>query len=98
MQPVAVSVDAPAISGDLARKAGYTFPLLSDADGAVIRRYGLTHKGAGIGGQDVARPAEFLIDRTGTIRWRNLTDDYRVRARAEQMLEEARSLDRSARR
>jgi peroxiredoxin len=45
-------------------------------------------------GQDVARPAEFLVDRTGTVRWRNLTEDYRVRARVEQMLEQARSLQR----
>ncbi len=94
MRPVAISVDSPAISADLAKKAGYTFPILSDPDGAVIRQYGLTHKGAGIGGADVARPAEFLLDRSGTIRWRNLTDDYRVRARVEQMLEQARSLDR----
>lgn len=92
MRPVAISVDAPAVSADLAKKAGYTFPILSDPDGAVIRRYGLTHEGAGIDGQDVARPAEFLLDRGGTVRWRNLTDDYRVRARVEQMLEQARAL------
>ena len=67
-------------------------PLLSDPDGAVIRRYGLTHEGAGINGQAVARPAEFLLDRTGTVRWRNLTEDYRVRARPEQVLEQARML------
>ena len=89
---MAISVDAPAVSAELARKAGYTFPILSDPDGAVISKYGLTHKGAGIGGQDVARPAEFLLDRTGTIRWRNLTEDYRVRARPEQVLEQARTL------
>jgi peroxiredoxin len=91
---VAISVDAANVSADLAKKAGYTFPILSDPGAAVITRYGLTHKGAGIGGADVAKPAEFLVDRTGTVRWRNLTEDYRVRARAEEMLEEARSLNR----
>jgi peroxiredoxin len=40
----------------------------------------------------VARPAEFLLDRTGTVRWRNLTEDYRVRARVEEILERARAL------
>jgi len=40
----------------------------------------------------VARPAEFLLDRTGTVRWRNLTEDYRVRARPQQVLEQARML------
>ena len=92
VRPVAISVDAPAVSAELARKAGYTFPILSDPDAAVIRQYDLLHKGAGMGGGDVARPAEFLLDRTGTVRWRNLTEDYRVRARVEEILGQARAL------
>jgi len=58
----------------------------------VIRSYDVLHKGAGENGRDIARPAEFLIDRTGVVRWRNLTEDYRVRATPEQMLAAARSL------
>lgn len=85
-------MDAPEVSAELARKAGYTFPILSDRDAAVIREYDLVHKGAGMGGADVARPAEFLLDRTGTVRWRNLTEDYRVRARVEEILAQARKL------
>lgn len=92
VRPIAISVDAPSVSADLARKAGYTFPILSDPDGAVIRQYDLLHKGAGIEGADVARPAEFLLDRTGTVRWRNLTEDYRVRARPEEIIERAGEL------
>lgn len=91
MQPVAISVDTPEESGDLAKKAGYTFPLLSDRNADVIKRYDLLHKGAGEGGRDIARPAEFLVDRNGVVRWRNLTEDFRVRATPEQMLEAARS-------
>ena len=34
----------------------------------------------------MARPAEFLIDRNGVVRWRNITDDYRVRMRPEEVL------------
>jgi peroxiredoxin len=68
--------------------------LLSDPNAATITRYGILHKGAGEHGHDIARPAEFLLDRTGTVRWRNLTGDFRVRARAEQMLEAARMLNR----
>jgi peroxiredoxin len=80
------------VSRELARKAGYTFPILSDRDAAVIRQYDLLHKGAGIEGADISRPAEFLLDRTGTIRWRDLTEDYRVRARPEEIVEKARTL------
>jgi peroxiredoxin len=89
---VAISVDSPSESQDLCRKAGYTFPFLSDPNTEVIRRYDLLHKGAGIDGHDIARPAEFLIDSSGVIRWINLTDDLRVRARPEQMLQAAKSL------
>ena len=92
VRPVAISVDSPSESQDLCRKAGYTFPFLSDPDTEAIRRYDLLHKGAGVNGHDVARPAEFLIDSSGVIRWINLTDDLRVRARPEQMLQAAKSL------
>jgi len=44
-------------------------------------------------GHDIARPAEFLVDRAGTVRWRNLTGDIRVRARPEEMLEAAKMLN-----
>jgi peroxiredoxin len=89
---VAISVDTPEQSRDLSKKAGYTFPLLSDAGTATIRRYDLVHKDAVEKGHDIARPAEFLIDRDGIVRWRNLTENFRVRARPEQMLDAARNL------
>ena len=89
---MAISVDSPSESQDLCRKAGYTYPFLSDPNTQAIRRYDLLHKGAGVNGHDIARPAEFLIDSSGVIRWINLTDDLRVRARPEQMLQAAKSL------
>jgi len=90
--PVAISVDTPEESRDLCQRAGYTFPFLSDRNADVIRKYDLLHKGAGEQGRDIARPAEFLVDRTGTVRWRNLTEDLRIRATPEKMLEAAQSL------
>jgi peroxiredoxin len=89
VRPVAISVDSPEVSRDLARKAGYSFTLLSDPDGTVIRRYNLRHEGGSPEGHDIARPAEFLVDSTGTVRWTNFTEDIRIRARAEEMLAEA---------
>jgi peroxiredoxin len=89
---VAISVDSPSESQDLCRKAGYTFPFLSDPNTEAIRRYDLLHKGAGVNGHDIGRPAEFLLDSSGAIRWINLTGDLRVRARPEQMLQAAKSL------
>ena len=92
IKPVAISVDSPEESRDLRQQAGYTFPFLSDPKAEAIRRYDLLHAGAGIKGQDVARPAEFLVDSTGTVRWVNLTENYWVRARPEQVLEVAGTL------
>jgi peroxiredoxin len=83
-------VDAPEVSRNLAAKAGYTFPILSDPSAEVIRRYDLLHKGGGPEGTDISRPAEFLVDSSGTVRWVNFTEDIRIRARADQMLAAAR--------
>ena len=92
IRPVAISVDTPEESRDLTQKAGYTFTFLSDRNAEVIRRYDLVHAGAGITGNDVARPAEFLVDSSGTVKWINLTENYWVRARPEQVLEVAKLL------
>lgn len=92
IRTVAISVDKPEVSADLSRKAGYTFTILSDPDTAVIRQYHLLHTGGGPEGHDIARPAEFLVDSTGIIRWVNFTEDIRVRARAEEMLAAARAI------
>ena len=92
MRPVAISVDTPDESKDLCRKAKYTYTFLSDPNAETISRYGLLHKGAGVNGHDIARPAELLLDSTGTVRWANYTEDFRVRARPEQILAAARGL------
>ena len=92
IRPVAISVDTSEESRHLAQSQGYTFPILSDRNADVIRRYDLAHAGAGIHGEDIARPAEFLIDSSGTVRWINLTENYWIRARAEDILEKSRLL------
>jgi len=89
---VAISVDKPEVTRDLMHKAGYTFTFLSDPNADVIRRYDLVHAGAGENGHDIARPAEFLVDTTGTVRWINLTENYWIRARPEDILDKAKLL------
>lgn len=89
---MAISVDAPEVSRDMREKAGYTYTFLSDPQAEVIRRYDLVHAGAGEQGRDIARPAEFLVDSSGTVRWVNLTENYWVRARPEQFIEAAKAL------
>ena len=67
----------------------YTF--LSDPNAEVIRRYDLLHAGAGVNGHDIARPAEFLLDSPGIVRWVNLTK-ISAWATPDEMLKAARAL------
>jgi peroxiredoxin len=49
---------------------------LSDPDQVVIKRYGLEDESLG---RDLARPATFILDEEGVIRWRHLPSDWRNR-------------------
>jgi peroxiredoxin len=93
IRPVAISVDTPAQSEKLAKSAGYTFSLLSDQKREVIVRYDLVHKGGGPAGEDISRPAEFLLDARGTVRWRMLTENYWRRATPKMIMEAAKVLE-----
>lgn len=86
---MAISVDTPETNREMLAQAGYTFPILSDPMAEAIQRYDLVHAGQGVNGHAIARPAEFLLDSSGIVRWVNLTENYWVRARPEQILEAA---------
>ncbi len=92
VRPVAISVDPPEVSSDLRKKAGYTFTFLSDRGSVAIRQYDLLHVAGAPDKHDISRPAEFLVDSSGIIRWVNLTEDIRVRARAEEMIAAANAI------
>lgn len=83
---VAVSVDPVETTSKHVRKLGLTYTFLSDSERKVTRLYNIVHAGAGPDDTDIPRPAEFLIDPAGTIRWANYTEDYRIRARPEHVL------------
>jgi peroxiredoxin len=70
---------------------GLNFPLLSDPKAEVIRRYGLFHA-KGHGDDDIARPADILLDGQGTVRWAMFTDNFRVRAHPDVLLAAAKVL------
>jgi uncharacterized protein (TIGR01244 family) len=83
---VAISVDPPATTREHIKKQGYNFLFLSDEKREVLRQWDLVHPGA-FRGEDIARPAEFLLDPEGIVRWVHLTDRYQVRPKGEQLLE-----------
>ena len=53
-----------------------TFPLLSDFNKTVIRQYDVVNPDM-IGLKDIAKRATFVIDRNGTIAYREILDDAR---------------------
>ena len=81
------------VNKELANKVQLAFPLLSDTREQVIRWYDVLHAGAGPQKQDIARPAEFLIDPTGIVRGVYLTNDFRVRARGDLVLKATENMD-----
>jgi peroxiredoxin len=64
------------------------FSILSDPELKVTSAYDLLHREASIDGGDIARPAVFIIDRQGIVRWRALTNNWRVRVRSAAVLEQ----------
>ncbi len=84
---IAISVDTTEENARLAKSLGLDFPILSDAAGVAITTWGLVHEGGKPGGGAIARPATYLVEPDGTISWRNLTENYRIRVRPEHVLD-----------
>jgi peroxiredoxin len=87
-----ISVDPPETNHGHRQELGLTFPMLSDVKAETIRRYDLLHVKGGPDGTDISRPAEFLVDSTGTVRWVNLTESVAVRALPDEALKAFDSL------
>ena len=62
---------------------------LADPDMLVVRGYGLEDVTMG---REVARPAAFVVDRKGVVRWRNLPRDWRDRPDGPDYLEALRGV------
>jgi peroxiredoxin Q/BCP len=88
-QVLALCADPVEENAKVVEKLKLDFPILADPDKIAIQAYGLLHKDAltASGSGDIARPAVFILDRQGIIRWRQLTDNWRVRVRPETIIE-----------
>ena len=74
---LAVSVDSVFSHKAFAEKLGLEFPLLSDFNREVIERYGVAYDEV-LGLKKVAKRAVFVIDPSGTVRYKWVTDDFRT--------------------
>jgi peroxiredoxin len=79
----------PTGQGTLATAAAPTepikvdFPLMEDTNHRVIDRYGLLNPE----GKGWPHPATYLIDKQGTVRWKFVEVDYKVRATNDMILQ-----------
>ena len=91
---MAICVDGVEQNAKLHDGLGLSYPILSDSERLAIDAFGLRHEGGSpMDAEAIARPASFLVDETGRIVWRDLTDDWRVRLRGERVLEALDALD-----
>jgi peroxiredoxin len=72
---------------ELAEKLKLPFPVLSDSDHKAIDAYGLYN----VEGK-IAKPALFVIDKSGVVRWVFLNEDYKIRALNDAVLDELKKL------
>lgn len=62
------------------------FPMLSDPGSATVDRYALRDPTyAGTENYGLPRPAVFVLDREGRVRWAAIEDDYRQRPSTEEV-------------
>ncbi len=82
---VAISSEDRAEASTLKNELAISFPILSDADRAVIERYGVFHENEPKG-RPIARPSVFIIDPEGIIRYRYVGEDARDRPSPDELL------------
>ena len=84
---IAISVDAPEKSLEMARKLKLPFAVLSDPEHKIIDAYDLYN----IEGK-ISKPATFVLDTRGIVRWSFFEEDYKVRPLEDVLLEELRKV------
>ena len=86
---IAASVDPPEKAKAMAERTGAAFAFLSDENGQLIKYYDIWHKRQPEK-SDIAIASSFLYSQSGELIWQNITDDYKLRPKPEEILQAAR--------
>lgn len=95
---IAIAPDPPEKLQDIVPKVKskitgeFLITLLSDADHAVIDRYGLLNEQAASRGRFLPHPTTYVIDKTGVVRWKFTEVDYKIRPTNAMILTELQKL------
>ena len=82
---VAIAPDSVEQNKQVVEWLGLDFSILSDPQLKATAAFGLLHPDAAPGGGDLPRPATYIAE-GGVARWRDLTDNWRIRPRPDQLL------------
>ena len=89
--PLAIAVQRPRALIEYVERKGITYPLLADIDRHTIKSYGVYHW-LGLTAYKVARPATFIIDKLGIIRYMYIGSNQFDLAEQEEILEHLKLL------
>jgi peroxiredoxin len=88
---LAIVVDPVQQNADVVEQLGLAYRILADPEMRVIDAYDLRHTDGGPTG-NIARSATFVLDKDGVVRWRDLTENFRHRPHAEDVVAEVAKL------
>jgi peroxiredoxin len=74
-QILAVSVDSPYTLAKWKEEQGFNFPLLSDFNKTVSKKYDSLYKEFGLGLKGVSKRSAFVIDREGIVRYAEVLEN-----------------------
>jgi peroxiredoxin len=90
---VAISVDSPFANKAFAEHNNLTFPLLCDYNREVVRLYDVYHEDfAGLKGYVAAKRSVFVLDGTGTVRYKWVTENPGIEPPYEEVFRAVESL------
>lgn len=74
-QILAISVDSPFTLAKWKEEQGFNFPLLSDFNKTVSKKYDSLYKEFGMGLKGVSKRAAFVIDKTGLVKYAEVLEN-----------------------
>ncbi|QCJ47851.1 redoxin domain-containing protein [Haloprofundus sp. MHR1] len=80
-----VSVDTPFALNEFRRQNDLRFPLLSDTNRTLVERYGVSMDFASLGVENVAKRAVFVVDESGAVTYKWVSDDPGVEPNYEEI-------------
>ncbi len=85
---IAISADPPPLVVTTRQRLNLTYLILSDAEKEAISAYNVVDPS----NPRIARPATYIIDETGIIRWKFLDEKFDIRLTSEQIIAELKKL------